>query len=94
MDCRDTLDKSAPEIRTNFNGEEIRGKFLGKLSDGERPGFVIIEIFAIEIDLPLRKPQTKTLLRIPLHLPLVCSLQIQYLFRMKNPASKFSRSTV
>ncbi|CAM9419745.1 unnamed protein product, partial [Hapterophycus canaliculatus] len=31
--CRDALDRSAPEIRTNFNGEEIRGKFLGKLSD-------------------------------------------------------------
>lgn len=34
-DCRDALDKAAPEARTNFNGEEIRGKFLGKLSDGK-----------------------------------------------------------
>ena len=34
-DCRVTLDKMAPEARTNYNGEEIRGKFLGKLSDGE-----------------------------------------------------------
>lgn len=34
-DCRESLDKTAPEARTNFNGEEIRGKFLGKLSDGE-----------------------------------------------------------
>ncbi|CBN79691.1 hypothetical protein Esi_0368_0016 [Ectocarpus siliculosus] len=32
-DCRDALDKTAPEVRTNFNGEEIRGKFMGKLSD-------------------------------------------------------------
>ncbi|CAM9607803.1 unnamed protein product [Pylaiella littoralis] len=35
-DCRDALDKTAPEARTNFNGEEIRGKFLGKLSDALR----------------------------------------------------------
>ena len=37
-ECRDALDKAAPESRTNFNGEEIRGKFLSKLSDGERLG--------------------------------------------------------
>eukprot|EP00752_Nemacystus_decipiens_P004826 g4392.t1 len=35
-DCREALDKMAPEARTNFNGEEIRGKFLGKLSDSLR----------------------------------------------------------
>lgn len=34
-ECRETVDKMAPEARTNYSGEEIRGKFLGKLSDCE-----------------------------------------------------------
>lgn len=34
-DCGENLDKRAPEVRTNFKGEEIREKFLLKLSDGK-----------------------------------------------------------
>lgn len=34
-ECREALDKCAPELRTNFKGEEIRGLFFGKLNDGE-----------------------------------------------------------
>eukprot|EP00904_Undaria_pinnatifida_P002133 jgi/Undpi1/11920/HiC_scaffold_4.g01619.m1 len=32
-DCGEALDKRAPEVRTNFKGEEIREKFLLKLGD-------------------------------------------------------------
>jgi len=39
-ECRAGIDKVAPEARTNFNGEEIRGKFLAKLSDGEPTHFI------------------------------------------------------
>ena len=34
-DCGEALDKRAPEVRTNFKGEEIREKFLLKLGDGK-----------------------------------------------------------
>lgn len=34
-ESREALDKRAPELRTNFKGEDIRGKFMHKLQDGE-----------------------------------------------------------